>query len=63
MNADEGGVMRFPSPGAKVLYADQQGVLHARPTCRTVDYELAARIDPGDDEPRCKACCDDLVET
>ena len=55
-------VMRFPPPGTKVLYADRNGVLHARPYCDTSTEALAPRIGPSDDEPRCAVCCADLVE-
>jgi hypothetical protein len=56
-------VMRFPPQGTKVLWADRAGVLHARRYCETVSETLTPRIGPHDDEPRCDACCADLVES
>jgi hypothetical protein len=55
-------VIRMPKPGTKVLYADRTGMLHARPTCATVSEALTPRIGPRDDEPRCQACCHNLIE-
>jgi hypothetical protein len=55
-------VTRVPPAGTKVLWADRSGVLHARSYCDTVSEALIPRIGPRDDEPRCLACCHNLIE-
>ena len=55
-------VVRLPPPGTKVLWADREGVLHARSFCYTVNEALTPRLGPRDDEPRCEVCCADLIE-